>query len=801
MSAKERLPVQERPAQEQWYRAETPDQPSIRLRREVGGYEAAFALALSGVAPPGSRGELVELPAMQEGQAIEVVHQAFDGKLHCLVLGRAHARLAENALGSADTLWRNLEVSWGGDIAPYRFIPSDGPSCLTEAHGRWKAVIEPVGLRIPVRQPIGYLATVGSSNGDLILPHPAVRPLPFFNALAESAMAFSAPVEVRLSLRAFSLTDNTRRALQFALQGDGLPEWVEGNAAVLVRAQGQRLLEALRADLEQWCNRPFGYRVTCLVASEEPVPDTVLALIGREIFHGRPVHWTHATQEDQGIRAVRQALDLRNAIPVTGALPPLFPAREVLEQRGVPVQYSKIPPHLPEAGLQLGQVGRVGRERRVCFAAEDRTRHAYVLGATGTGKSTLLYHMIMQDIHEGAGVCLLDPHGDLYQQVIESLPPKRLNDVVLIDPCDFDRAVGLNFLECSGAYPKVQMNFVTNEMIGIFHRLYDLKQTGGPMFETYMRNALLLVMDNEVAGGTLMDVPWLFEDKDYRRFLLDYCRNPYAVNFWRKQAERAGGEASLENMTPYITSKLNQFTSNTLLRPIIGQKQSTTDFTQCMDEGRIVLVNLSKGLLGALDTQLLGMLIIGKLFAAALQRIQRPKAQRRPFFLYVDEAHNFITDTLAHMLAEARKFGLCLTLANQNLAQITGKGEQSNLVDAVLGNVGTLLMFRLGAVDANRMEVYTKPELSARDLQDLPDHHVAARLLVRGHPTHPFVFRTLAPWSRNPANPTEDETVRIIHKMLQANQVSYTRLVAEVEKEIQTRRDRVMANLSAGSPA
>ncbi len=267
------------------------------------------------------------------------------------------------------------------------------------------------------------------------------------------------------------------------------------------------------------------------------------------------------------------------------------------------------------------------------LADPDRTRHCYVLGATGTGKSNLLYNMLMQDIESGAGVCLLDPHGDLYHQVSNAVPVNRIDDIVLIEPADVERVVGLNFLECQSPYPQVEMNFIANEMIKIFDRLYDLRQTGGPIFELYMRNALFLVMDNEIDGGTLMDIPLLFEDDKYRHRLLDHCRNPHTVHFWRGQAER-GSELSLRNVAPYVTCKLNQFTCNALLRPIIGQSRSTVDFRACMDAGRIVLVNLSKGLLGELDTRLLGMLIIGKLFNAALQRVNIPANERRPFSLY-----------------------------------------------------------------------------------------------------------------------------------------------------------------------
>ena len=271
-----------------------------------------------------------------------------------------------------------------------------------------------------------------------------------------------------------------------------------------------------------------------------------------------------------------------------------------------------------------------------------------------------------------------------------------------------------------------------------------MRMAGGPIFEQYMRNALLLAMDSEYAGATLMDIQMVFEDRDFRNFLLEKCKNPIVENFWRKQAEEAGGEASLRNMAPYITSKLNQFTTNALLRPIIGQPKSTINFREIIDSGKIFLVNLSKGLLGQSDTQLLGMLIIGKIFTAAMSRVKSRMERRRPMFLYVDEFQNFTTDTVAYLLSEARKFGLYLTLANQNLAQLSATSGRQNILDAVLGNVGTTLIFRLGAVDAAKMDVYTRPELQAQDLQELPDFHAAGRLLVKNSPSRPFVFKTIS---------------------------------------------------------
>ncbi len=746
--------------------------PQLWLRREQEGFRASFALRLCGVTTAGAQpAPWFWPPVLLPQHALEVTQNLAAGHLHCTLRGYGHASTETQAIQEARQVWRNLEIILGDGQGPYQFatvIDADPePAAAT-----WQVALRPLGLTLHASAGIGYQHEAAPFQA-VRLAFPARGQWDHFDTLALNA---ATPLAVTLSLQpvrlAAALLANLRRLWRDFELGTQV-SYASGSAE---RVHDPQLLEALQQDLAAWCRWGQGWRVRCQIAAPEPLPETLLALIGAEVFSGRPF----LSEERAEPPAARDALDLTDAIPSGAPLPPLFPAPLLLAKRGMATHYPLRPTHLADEGVRLGHVPAGYRPQPVRFALADRARHCYMLGATGTGKSTLLYNLLLQDIQAGAGVCLLDPHGDLFQQVLAAIPPARLGDVVLVEPGDPERAVGLNFLECRGPRPAVQMNFVANEMILIFDRLYDLRQTGGPMFEQYMRNTLLLVMDNEIPGGTLMDVPLLFEDPDYRQRLLRSCRNPYVRGFWRGQAERASGDAGLNNMGPYITSKLNQFTSNALLRPIIGQPQSTVDFQTCMDQGHIVLVHLPKGLLGALDARLLGMLIIGKLFAAALQRAQVDSRLRRPFYLYVDEAHHFTTDTVAQLLAEARKFGLYLTLANQNLAQV------ASTVDAILGNVGTLLLFRLGALDAERLATYVRPELTLADLEDLPDHHVAARLLAHGRPTRPFVFQT-----EPPPQPLRDAPARRDdqRRLLAERQLTYTRLIAEVERDILARRE------------
>ena len=363
------------------------------------------------------------------------------------------------------------------------------------------------------------------------------------------------------------------------------------------------------------------------------------------------------------------------------------------------------PENLPKEGVLLGDALFRGDLRPVYMADEDRRRHLYIIGQTGTGKSTLIGNLVMEDIRSGKGLAIIDPHGELVENALGFVPKERLNDVIYFNAGDLERPMGINMLDYNFDRPE-EKTFIVNEMINIFDKLYDLKTTGGPMFEQYMRNALLLMMEdmpNEPA--TLIEVPRIFSDPAYRARKLARIKNPVVVDFWEKEAAKAGGEASLANMTPYITSKFTSFISNDYMRPIVGQPKSAFNFREVMDSGKILLVNLSKGRIGDLNAQLLGLIVTGKLLMAALSRADIAEgANRRDFYLYIDEFQNFATDSISTILSEARKYRLNLIVAHQFIAQLTEK-----IRDSVFGNVGSILAFRVGPQDAEFLEKQFEP--------------------------------------------------------------------------------------------
>ena len=391
------------------------------------------------------------------------------------------------------------------------------------------------------------------------------------------------------------------------------------------------------------------------------------------------------------------------------------------------------PAELPEEGLVLGQSVFRGEEKTVRLTPKDRRRHVYLIGQTGTGKSYAMTNAIIQDIKNGAGVGVVDPHGDLIDQILGYIPKERMEDVILFDPGDLERPMGLNMMEYDFSHPE-QKTFITNEFINIFDKLYDLKATGGPMFEYYLRNALSLLMSDTSEVPTLLDIPRVFTNEEFRNQKLARCSDPTTVEFWEKEAVKVtSGDISLSNIAPYITSKFNTFISNDYVRPIISQTKSAFNFRDVMDNKKILLINLSKGRIGDLNSSLLGLIMVGKLLMAALSRVDTPEENRQDFYLYIDEFQNFATSSIATILAEARKYRLDLTIAHQFIAQLDDK-----IREAVFGNVGTMLCFRVGAKDAEFLVKYFEPVFEQSDLINIDNFNAIIKLLIKDYTSRPF---------------------------------------------------------------
>lgn len=428
------------------------------------------------------------------------------------------------------------------------------------------------------------------------------------------------------------------------------------------------------------------------------------------------------------------------------------------------------PVNIPAEGVLLGYNDYRGKKTEIRLSDNDRRRHLYTIGQTGVGKSNFLQEMAKQDIRNGKGVCFIDPHGDAVADILTAVPKERAEDVIIFDPSDSERPLGLNMLEYSRPEEK---SFVINEMISIFDKLYDLKQTGGPMFEQYARNAMLLVMEHPESGSTLMEIPKVLADEDFRRMKLEHCNNPVVKDFWIKEAEKAGGEAALANMVPYITSKLTTFISNDLMRPIIAQQKSALNLREIMDTGKILLINLSKGKVGEINSHLLGMVMVGKILMAALGRTDVAEKDRKDFYLYIDEFQNVTTDSISQILSEARKYRLNLIIAHQFIGQLS-----EEISKAVFGNVGSLCSFRVGPEDAEFLEKQFAPIFSAKDLVNVDNYKGFVRLLINNETTRPFDIRTYPPSEGNS---------EMAGHLRELSRLKYGRDIAIVNKEIMER--------------
>ncbi|HVW22957.1 MAG TPA: ATP-binding protein [Candidatus Saccharimonadales bacterium] len=450
------------------------------------------------------------------------------------------------------------------------------------------------------------------------------------------------------------------------------------------------------------------------------------------------------------------------------------------DQRSVPTsqlarQQSKQvdgPRNIPEEGLLLGFNVFRGTKKPIRLSLGDRQRHMYAVGQTGTGKSTFLEDLALQDMLNGNGFAFVDPHGDTAEKLLSMVPKERTEDVIYFSPAEMDYPMGLNLFEF---HTVDQKDFLIQEAINMLYKLYDPNKQGmmGARYEHIFRNAALAVMADP-EGGTFIDIPKLFRDPQYVKQKLQYVTDQTVLDFWQKEMVQAQRSNEFGDVVSWFVSKFGAFLSNEMMRNIIGQTKSAFDLRDIMDNKKILLVNLSKGRTGELNSKLLGMVFVMKFQAAAMSRSDIPENERVDFCLYVDEFQNFSTDSFATILSEARKYHLNLIVANQFTTQLT-----EEIRDAVFGNTGTIVSFRVGQGDVDTLSKYFQPTFDADDLLRIPNYNTVVRTMVGGVPTEPFSMATL-PTLGNP-NP------RLSAALKQLSAAKYGRPKAVVEKEITER--------------
>ena len=431
------------------------------------------------------------------------------------------------------------------------------------------------------------------------------------------------------------------------------------------------------------------------------------------------------------------------------------------------------PAQVPTEGLFLGNSTYRGLSKPVYIQKDDRTRHMYVIGKTGVGKSEFLKDMILQDIRNGHGVCFIDPH-DTIDKILPLIPPERAEDVILFDPSDTTRPMGLNMLE---ANTEEQKHYVVSSIVGLMYKLYDPNKTGiiGPRFEHAIRNAMLTVMSEP--GSTFVEVVRALTDATFVQQLLPKVQDPIVRRYWTDQIAQTSDFHKSE-VLDYIVSKFGRFVTNKMMRNIIGQSESAFDFRRVMDEGKILLISLSKGKIGEENSSFLGLILIPKILVAAMSRQDIPEAQRRDFYLYVDEFQNFATPDFAQILSEARKYRLNLTVANQFIGQM-----EEEVKNAIFGNVGTVVSFRVGVTDANYLQHEFQPVFTEADLINVDRFNAYVKTIVNSEPMQPFSMDL----TRNMAQERAMENPRVAELIRELSRLKYGKDLNLIEASIAER--------------
>ncbi|MBN1494254.1 type IV secretory system conjugative DNA transfer family protein [Candidatus Peregrinibacteria bacterium] len=431
------------------------------------------------------------------------------------------------------------------------------------------------------------------------------------------------------------------------------------------------------------------------------------------------------------------------------------------------------PMETPQEGLYLGDNVYRGMRKKIYMLREDRTRHHYIIGKSGSGKSAFISFIARQDIANGDGVCVVDPHGDLIEDILKYIPKERAKDVIVFNPADIERPMGLNILE---AKTPEQQDLASSQATEIFIKLFG-DEIFGPRIQHYFRNACLTLMEDEEEGATLIDVPRIFVDDAFMKYKVKKVKNPVVKSFWEHEYAHTG-ERERQEMIPYFSAKFGPFITNSIMRNTIGQTKSAFNFREAMDTQKILLINLAKGRIGDLNTQLLGLVIVARIQMAAMSRADMPEDQRKDFYLYVDEFQNFATDSFCSILSEARKYRLGLIMAHQYIKQLEKKNDAS-IRNAVFGNVGTMMSFKIGADDAEYMAKEYAPVLTEADVLGITNYKAYIKLSIKNSTSRPFSMETI--WD------TKNKNEKVAGIIKEYSRMKYGRKREFVDQEIAAR--------------
>lgn len=680
--------------------------------------------------------------SLRPSQRVRFLHQTIEQddralRYRMLIEGEARAVSAASAAALARELLDSLRTSLAVGADQFGFEGLERPP----ARVHWLEDLElvPAGITIEPMALIAIGSAANTTSRRVLLPIVPRYSQTYLCGIVAMLFSLRAPAQLVIEWRSLpanerlrgtierevcSLLDQSARSIRFAgcvNQGAEVP------AAEVQLTHGA---------LHDWIAEPLGASMHVRLSGMAPLTPTAARNIGREVFLGRPFAALRAPHA--GGRANQwngTVVDLRGLVTSGIPLPPLMPDPVSADAQGIARHFPHVDFDRSHSGVLLGYSSQ--RRLEIRFAHRDRGQHCLVLGNSGSGKTRgVIENMALQDMAEGAGLIHIDFDGDSFDYLHAACPPERRSDIVSLDLSDFDASPGLNLLQFQTRWPRIERSFIVDNLVQIFKYQYpDTPEGFGPMFELYLTNAAYLVMEED--GSTVTDISRVFADTMYRRRLLSICKDPMVTDFWRNIATKAGGDASLENIAPYIVSKLTRLVGDEMVRRVVGQAESTIDFRAGMDAGRIFLIKLSKGLLSEQAARFLGMMLVCRLFAAALSRADIAPHLRVPCNVYLDEFQNLISPTIKGMLAESRKFALRLTLSTQNLSQIPHDFAQS-----VLTNCATKILMRTGPQDAALLAPWVSPHFSAADLVSLPNRTAVARVVTDGVLSPAFAMRT-----------------------------------------------------------
>lgn len=614
-------------------------------------------------------------------------------------------------------------------------------------------------VSVVVPNNVGFLGKESkkSDRQDIVLQHlaPWIPSYDDWGRLLEILAGQMEPTMLLVRLRYCADLEEERQRLndiveicEVALSG------AEANECALRKTVS--MFEEQSVARQESLNHPC-FNVTAMITSGRPVPAPLAAAFGSAIsgrrMGGEEPAWLQGGHE---ILTVEDSFMDADYFPEKApfsigeaACAFRFPSPPSRDIPGLPVQrfranLAMLPPDLDDspASIKLFLNEFQGMSQPVHIDPDDRMRHTYIMGQTGTGKSSLMENMIVQDIRAGRGLAVIDPHGDMVDNILARIPIERAEDVIILDLLDRERPVGFNMLQWADI---PERDLIIDELYQTLDHIYDMKQAGGPIFEQHFRNMMKLLMGDAPREGfvpTLLEFIRCYTDTDFRHRLMESINDQQVIDFI-KEAEAAGGDTKLANIAPYVTSKFGRFVNDTTLKNIVGQDETSFNFDEIMRDGKICLIKLGKGRFGSQVSGLLANMLVARFKFSAMKRGEMSMEDRRDFFLYVDEAHNLPQENFSELLAEARKYRLGLIMATQycsQLGNVSGGGD--DLLSAIFGNVGSLITFRTGSQDADVLAKGFAPYFNCLDLQSLPNFFGYARMNLKGQSTMPFSFRT-----------------------------------------------------------